>query len=58
LRLPADKKILCDFFVTFVADFHESKNISILLEFIMLLINTIIKSIGEAASVCIIYMAH
>ncbi len=26
LRLPADKKILCDFFFTFVADVHIGKN--------------------------------
>jgi hypothetical protein len=26
LRLPADKKILRDFFFTFVADIHASKN--------------------------------
>ena len=28
LRLPADKKILCDFFITFVADVHSNKNTS------------------------------
>jgi hypothetical protein len=28
LGLPADKKIRCDFFITFVADFHERKNTS------------------------------
>jgi hypothetical protein len=28
LRLPADKKILCDFFFTFVANVHTNKNIS------------------------------
>ncbi len=28
LRLSADKKILCNFFITFVTDVHESKNTS------------------------------